>query len=387
MAKLPKTKTPSTPSSDVIVIGGGAMGCATAYQLARRGHDVRLFEQFAIGHDLGSSHGYSRIIRRAYYEHPDYVPFVDRAYELWRELETVSGESLLKITGIVEIGSPEGPLLKGSALSCKQHQIPHERLDAMGVRRRFPQFAIPDWMGGIWQKDAGILAVERCILTYRQEAKKLGVKLHEGEEVLSLVDEAGDAGVRVRTRRRTYKAAKVVVCAGAWVARLLGDLDLPLTVTRQAMGFYKPLERAPFELGTFPLFLLELPGHNFYGFPFFGIDCVKVAHHHGGRIVTPENVDRSFNKEDDLLLREFLESYIPKAAGALQHGKICLYTSTPDMDFIMDVHPRFRNIGIAAGFSGHGFKFSSAVGEIMADLATTGKTPHKIERFRIGRFM
>ena len=370
---------------DVIVIGGGAMGSATAYELAKAGKSVRLFEQFTMGHDLGSSHGYSRIIRRAYYEHPDYVPLVDRAYELWRDLEIASGESLLKITGIVELGSPEGPLLKGSALSCKRYGIPHESLDADAVRARFPQFSIPDWMHGIWQKDAGILAVERCILSYRHEARKHGVKLHEEEEVLSV--EAAAASVTVRTRQGVYRAEKAVVCAGAWAGRLLADLKLPLVVTRQAMGFFKPLERAPFEPGAFPLFLLELPGHNFYGFPFFGVDCVKVAHHHGGRIVTPDNVERAFNQEDELLLREFLQAYIPKAAGPLDFGKTCLYTSTPDMDFILDFHPRHKNIVIAAGFSGHGFKFSSVVGEIMAELAIEAKTRHPIERFRLGRFL
>src|SRR4029078_11309476 len=126
----------------------------------------------------------------------------------------------------------------------------------------------------------------------------------------------------------------------------------------QAMGFYRPLKRELFELGRFPLFLMELPGHNFYGFPFFGIDCLKVAHHHGGRMVTPDNVDRSFNAEDDLLLREYLEKYIPQGAGRLELGKVCLYTTTPDMDFILDLHPEHKDVVIAAGFSGHGFKFA-----------------------------
>jgi len=371
-------------SSDVIVIGGGAMGCATAWQLAARGVTVRLIEQFAIGHELGSSHGYSRIIRRAYFEHPDYVPLVDRAYELWRQLEHETQEKLLAITGIVEIGSPEGALLKGSSLSCALHNIPHEKLSADELRKRFPQFVIPDWMRAIWQKDAGILAVERCILALRAEAKKRGALIHEEEEVLGITSNA--SGVSVQTRKDTYHGAKAVVCAGPWAGRVLADLKLPLVVTRQAMGFYKPLERAPFEAGTFPLFLMDLPGHNFYGFPFFGIDCVKVAHHHGGRIVTPDTVDRSFNAEDDLLLREFLENHIPLAAGSLQLGKVCLYTCTPDMDFILDAHPLQKNVFIAAGFSGHGFKFSTAVGEVMADLAMHGRTPHPISRFALQRF-
>ena len=174
--------------------------------------------------------------------------------------------------------------------------------------------------------------------------------------------------------------------AGPWAGRLLAELKLPLVVTRQAMGFYQPQEREAFEIGRFPLFLMELPGHNFYGFPLFGVDCVKVAHHHGGRMVTPETVDRAFNADDDQLLRDFLQAYIPQAAGALRFGKICLYTSTPDMDFILDKHPRHANIAIAAGFSGHGFKFAPAVGEVMAELSMNGKTERQIRRFNIGRY-
>ncbi|HYG76933.1 MAG TPA: N-methyl-L-tryptophan oxidase [Planctomycetota bacterium] len=372
--------------TDVIVIGGGAMGCATAWQLARRGASVRLIEQYAIGHELGSSHGYSRIIRRAYFEHPDYVPLVDRAYELWRELESATGETLLKITGIVEMGSPEGPLLKGSGLSCREHRIPHEILSAAQIRKRFPQFEVPLWMSGIWQKDAGILAVERCLLAMRSEAKKLGAEINEEEEVLSIDPGRGKCGMSVRTRRGTYSANAAVVCAGPWTVRMLSELNLPLIVTRQAMGFYKPLKRELFELGTFPLFLMEVGGHNFYGFPFFGIDAMKVAHHHGGQIVSADTVDRNFNREDDTLLREYLESYIPQAAGPLTLGKVCLYTCTPDMDFILDLHPRHKNIAIAAGFSGHGFKFATTVGEVMADLATRGKTDLPVRRFTLGRF-
>jgi len=362
------------------------MGSATAYYLARRGLSVRLFEQYAIGHDLGSSHGYSRIIRRAYFEHPDYVPLVDRSFELWRELEAESGENLLTVTGIIEMGTPGSELLKGSALSCAAHNIPHERLSATQIRARFPQFAISDDMEGIWQKDAGILAVERCILTYRFQARKHGAILHEEEEVLALQADAAGERVTITTRKGSYAARKAVVCAGAWSSRLLSELKLPLTVERQALGFYRPLERAPFELGTFPLFIMQIGGQSFYGFPLFGVDCVKVAHHHGGVTVTPDTVDRLFGYEDDRLLRAFLKQYIPRAAGKLKLGKICLYTNTPDYNFILDQHPQYRNVLIAAGFSGHGFKFSGVVGEIMADLAESGRTRHPIGRFELRRF-
>lgn len=371
-------------TSDVLIIGGGAMGTATAYELARRGRSVRLFEQFAIGHDLGSSHGYSRIIRRGYYEHPDYVPFVDRAFELWRELEARTSERLLTVTGIVEMGAAASPLFKGSVLSCQQHNLPHEILDASQTMQRFPQFVVPDWMRGVWQKDAGILAVERCILTFRLAAKNAGALLHEEEEVLSVEPER--SGVTVRTRKGVYSAPQAVVCAGAWAARMLADLKLPLCVTRQTLGFFTPKKRELFELGKFPLFLMDVGGHNFYGFPFFGVDCIKVADHSHGKLVTPETVERSFTADDEAQLRGFLDAHIPEAAGRLSFGKICLYTNTPDGDFILDAHPKHPNLFVAAGFSGHGFKFSSAVGEAMAEMCVDGKARQRIERFSLRRF-
>jgi sarcosine oxidase len=386
MAKNPKSKIQNPKSSDVIVVGGGAMGSATAYELARRGVKTRLIEQHFIGHDLGSSHGLSRIIRRDNYNHPDYVPLADCSYALWRELEKTSGESLLTITGIIGIGTPGGRYLTGSELSCKLHDIPYERLTAAEIRKRYP-FNVDDNHEGMFQKDAGILAVERCILMYRQEAKKLGAAIHELEEVLAIEPERHGAPVRVRTRKDEYTADKVVVCAGPWAGRMLKELNLPLRVERQTLGFYVPLERAPFELGALPAFLFELNADEFYyGFPFFGVDCLKVARHHGGQIVEPETVERNFTTEDDRQLKDFLKKCIPKAAGPLRMGKVCLYTNTPDKHFILDRHPHNENIVIAAGFSGHGFKFASCVGEVMADLATKGKTQHKIDLFKIARF-
>ena len=384
MASIPKSKNGN--SAEVIVVGGGAMGSATAYELARRGVKTRLFEQYLMGHDLGSSHGYSRIIRRDYYEHPDYVPLVERAYELWRELEKKSGESLLTITGIMGMGVPGGEYLTGSALSCKLHKIPHERLTAKQIRKRFPQFKPPEHFEGVFQEDGGILAIERCILTYRSEARNLRALIHEDEAVLAIEPQRGGKSFRVRTRQGEYTAERVVICAGPWASRFLADLKLPLEVERQTLGFYTPRERAPFELGRMPVFFFDFGDSNYYGFPFFGVDCVKVARHHGGAIVNPETVDRTFTDADNQQLRTFLKKYMPGAAGTLRLGKVCLYTNTPDNDFILDRHPEYENMSIAAGFSGHGFKFASSVGEVMAELATKGKSRHAIGRFRIDRF-
>ena len=373
-------------SSDVIVIGGGAMGSATAFELLKRGAKTRLFEQYLMGHDLGSSHGYSRIIRRDYYEAPEYVPLVDRAYELWRELEEASNDSLLTITGILGMGTPDGPYVTGSTLSCKTHKIPQEQLNAAEVRKRFPQFNPPDHFAAVYQKDGGILAVERCILTYRLLFRKKGGLLHEDEEVLSVTPEKGGKSFRVQTRKGVYTTERVVICAGPWASRVLKDLKLPLQVERQTLGFYNPLEREIFELGRMPVFFFDFGDSEYYGFPFFGIDCLKVARHHGGRIVQPDAVERNFTTEDNEQLLRFLKAYMPKGAGPMRLGKVCLYTNTPDHHFILDKHPEYEHISIATGFSGHGFKFASSVGEVMAELALKGKSRLKIDFFRIGRF-
>ena len=374
-------------SSDVIVIGGGAMGSATAYELIKRGAKTRLFEQYMMGHDLGSSHGYSRIIRRDYYEAPDYVPLVDRAYELWRETEETLGDKLLFITGIVGMGLPGGEYLTGSALSCKLHAIPHERMSAAETRKRFPQFNPPDHFQAVFQKDGGILAIERCILTYRTLSRKKGGLIHEDEEVLAIVPENGGKSFRVKTRKGEYTAEKVVVCAGPWASRLLKDLKLPLEVERQTLGFYIPPEREIFELGRMPVFFFDFGDSNYYGFPFFGVDCVKVARHHGGKLnVVPETVERNFTDDDNQQLVRFLKEYMPRAAGPMRMGKVCLYTNTPDHHFILDHHPEYKNMSIATGFSGHGFKFASAVGEVMAELALKGTSKLKIDFFSMKRF-
>lgn len=369
---------------DTLILGGGAMGSATALQLARRGQSVGVVEQFAIGHELGSSTGISRIIRRAYFEHPDYVPLVDRAYALWRELEKESGETLLTTTGIVEMGSPAGTLLKGSLLSCEQHEIPHERLSAEAVRARYPQFTIPEWMEGVWQADAGILAVERCVITQARMARQHGATIIENAPVQNIQCEA-EEGIVLETPRGTYSADNLVVCAGAWAGKLLADLNLPLVVTRQAQGFYKPKDPRAFELGQFPLWLAELPGHSYYGFPMFGVRAIKIAHHGGGEMTQADGVDRNFRADDDRLLRDFMREYLPGANGELMFGKICMYTNTPDADFIVDAHPVLPRVWLAAGFSGHGFKFAPAIGEALADLVTDGHSKLPIGRFGLGR--
>ncbi len=369
---------------DVIVIGGGGMGTAAAFHLARRGARTLLLEQFTIGHSRGASHGESRIIRLAYFEHPDYVPLVQEAYRLWREVEEESGLALLTRTGGLELGAPESTLVRGNLASATRHSLAHEVLDAAEIRRRFPPFHARDGTIGVFQPDSGILAVERCVETHATLARRHGAQVHEAEEVRAVQPDG--EGVRVETSRGRYFAQRAVVAAGPWAGQLLADLGLPLTVARQPVCFFAPEHPERFEPSRFPIFIWEIPGHFYYGFPTFGRPAVKIAHHGGGERTTADSVDRSIRPEDEALLRLFLDEYLPDAAGPRVDGSVCLYTNTPDSDFIIDRLPGAPQVAIAAGFSGHGFKFATVVGKILADLAIDGRTSRSIGRFRVGRF-
>ncbi|MBI3844189.1 MAG: N-methyl-L-tryptophan oxidase [Planctomycetes bacterium] len=369
---------------DAIVVGGGGMGSAAAYHLAKRGARTLVLEQFAIAHDRGASHGESRIIRLAYFEHPDYVPLVREAYALWREVEAESGVSLLTRTGGLELGPPEGALVRGNLESARRHKLEHEVLEADAIRWRFPAFHPADGTIGVYQPDSGILAVERCVRTHADLARRHGATIHEEETVRSITP-TGD-GVRVETNRGSYLADRAVVTAGPWAGKMLADLGLPLVVARQPVGFFEAKQPDLFALDRFPIFIWETPGHFYYGFPMFGRPLVKIAHHGGGDRTTADTVDRTIRPSDEKLLRDFIEPCLPDAAGPMRDGSVCLYTNTPDQDFVIDLHPRAPQIAIAAGFCGHGFKFAAVVGAILADLALTGRTTRPITRFSANRF-
>jgi len=369
---------------DVIVVGGGGMGTAAAWRLARRGARALVLEQFSVGHDRGSSHGESRIIRLAYFEHPDYVPLLRAAYALWRETEAASGEPLLTITGGLELGPEAGLLVRGNLASARLHGLEHELLDAAAIRARFPAFGAETGVAGVFQPESGVLAVERCVRAQAALARAAGAEVREGVTVRAVLPDG--AGVRVESDAGTFRAARAVVTAGAWAGRLLAGLGLPLAVARQTVAWFAPRRPELFVPGRFPIFIWERPEGFFYGFPIVGRPGVKVARHGGGATATPETVDRRFRAEDEAPLRRFLETCLPEAAGALLGGSVCLYTNTPDADFVIDRHPEAPQIAFAAGFSGHGFKFAPVVGAILADLALAGRTDHPIGRFRTARF-
>jgi sarcosine oxidase len=370
---------------DVIVAGIGGMGSATAYHLASRGARVLGLERFDIPHDLGSSHGVTRIIRLAYAEHPGYVPLLRRAYALWRELEDRAGERLLFITGGIDAGARESETVTGSLQSCAEHALPHEILEAAEVARRFPGYCFPETMVGVYQPDAGFLLPERCIVAHVAAAQQLGAEIHTRERVLGW--EAHGNGVAVRTDRTTYTARRLVITAGPW-ARELAPILRPVAVPeRQVLLWSQPLQSDLFTLGAFPIFNMDVDEGRFYGFPVFGVPGFKIGkYHHRNEQVDPDTMDRECHPEDESVLREAIARYFPAANGPTLAMKTCLFTNSPDEHFILDHHPEQPQVSLAAGFSGHGFKFCSVVGEIMAELALEEGSTHDIGMFRLKRF-
>lgn len=362
----------------------GGMGSSTAYQLARRGLRILGLERYNVLHEMGSSHGLNRIIRLAYYEHPSYVPLLFRAYELWRELENVTGERLLYVTGGIDAGPEDGRIVKGSLAACRQHSLRHNILDSGQLRHRFPGCRLAKGMVSVHQPDSGFILSERAIITYIRLALDLGAEIHACERVAGW-DFRSDE-VRVRTSTSTYSTDRLIITAGAWTAKLVPFLSGLLAPERQVLIWTRPLRPELFRLGAFPIFNLESPQGQFYGFPMYDFPGFKVGrYHHRNEIVEPDTMDRKCYPEDEAVLREGIVRYFPQANGPTLALKSCLFTNTPDENFILDVHPECDRVFIAAGFSGHGFKFCSLVGEIMADLATTGKTSHNLAIFRINR--
>jgi sarcosine oxidase len=369
---------------DVIVLGLGGMGTAAAAELARRGHRVLGLEQFAPAHDQGSSHGHTRVIRTAYYEHPAYVPLVRRAFYLWHELEQRTGKHLLTECPCLSIGSPAGELVAGVTKAAEEHGLAVEPLDPAALVRRFPLFRFDASYVGTLERDAGFLYVERSVKAAAADAIAHGAKLNWGEPVREW--KATDATVTVQTDKDTYHAARLVITAGPWATTLLGDLGANLTVMRQTPLWLAPPDLRPFARDRFPIFLADTPAGTFYGLPAIDPRGLKVAQHFGApELAGPDAVDRSFRDTDETPVRAFVREHLPAADGPRQHGIVCLYTLTPDRHFVIDRHPRYQSVAVAAGFSGHGFKFAPVVGELLADLVETGTADGRTESFRIGR--
>jgi sarcosine oxidase len=375
----------ATRSFDVIVVGIGAMGSAACFHLARRGQRVLGLERFDIPHAMGSSHGVNRIIRLAYYEDPSYVPLLRRAYALWRELERGFGEQLLYITGSIDASEADSWVFQRSLESCELHGLPREVLTSAQLRERFPAYHLPDGHLALLQPDGGFVASERAIVAHVDGAIEAGAEIHGREQVRSW--ELTGGGVRVETERGTYEAERLVLSAGAWMGELTPHLTPLLTPERQVLAWFQPTAPALFRPDVFPVFNLAHGEDRYYGFPVFGIPGFKFGrYHHRHEQIDPETMQREPDAEDEAILREASLRYFPASAGPVMSLKSCIFTNTPDEHFILDTLPGDERVVIASPCSGHGYKFASVMGEIIADLATAGQTAHDIALFRLDRF-
>jgi sarcosine oxidase len=367
---------------DTIVIGCGSMGSAALFHLASRGKRVLGLEQFDVPNQLGSSVGTSRIIRLAYAEDARYVPLLRRAYVLWHELEELARERLLVQTGSIDAGPADGAIVSGSLRACVEHDLPHDVLDGGSLRRRFPGYRLPPAMSAVYQPQGGFLMSERCIVAHINAALARGAEVHGRELVIAWEPIGNDAGVRVHTATAVYEARSLVLTAGPWTGHLVPELRPLAKPERQVLLWVQPIVPAHFQLDNFPVFYLEGDEGRFYGFPMHAVPGFKIGkYHHLREDVEPDTVDRSCHPRDEQALREGIRRYFPDADGPTLAMKVCMFTNTPDGYFVIDRHPHSNAVIVAAGFSGHGFKFCSVVGEILADLALDTRPSLNIDMF------
>jgi sarcosine oxidase len=370
---------------DVAVIGLGAMGSAALFNLARQGRRVIGIEQFEPGHDKGSSHGESRIIRLSYFEHPSYVPLARRAMEKWRELEGLCGQTILTVTGVLEAGCPGSPIVAGSLEASRQHGLDHEVLGAAEINRRFPAFRLPSHWSGLYQPDGGFLRPELAIGQFVRLAESHGADVRTRTRVVAI--EPRGSGVRVTTDDGEIEAGAVIIATGAWIGDFAPELKPNLKLTRQVLGWFEPLQPAYFSPDRCPVYILESEDDACYGFPDFAGTGVKTASHRkGAYLPSADSLTQDGGAADEAQIRRMLALAMPEANGPLKAMRTCMYTRTPDEDFVLDRSSADPRIILASPCSGHGFKFASVIGEVLADLAL-GKTPaNDISRFKLDRF-
>lgn len=372
---------------DAIVVGIGGVGSATAYWLARRGADVLGLEQYDIPHAMGSSHGSTRIIRKAQHEDPRYVPLAERAYENWRDLEATTGRELLFETGSIHAGSPETDVVDVVLEGCRKHDLDHDRLDARTVNDRFPGYDLPDGFDAVYQPDGGFLDCERCVSAHVEAAHTKGATIRGRERVLEWTET--DEGVRVRTNKDRYAADELVLTAGVWIGALLPSLADDTVPIRAIMTWLQPKRPELFTPERFPVFVIRDEEEGGYGFPIYDVPGFKFGR--SGEfeaVVDPDRMDREPTAAEEELHRRFAEKFFPEAAGATLSMRSCIQSFSRDEQFVIGRVPGYDSVTVGGGFNGHGFKFASVMGEILADLAIDGETDydisiHSVDRLRL----
>jgi sarcosine oxidase len=370
-------------SYDAVVVGVGGMGSAAVAHLATRGADVLGVERFDVPHARGSSHGHTRIVRRAVFEDPAYVPLARRADEGWRELEAWWGDQLRFVTGSIAAGPAGASMVTDVRDACERHDVDHEPLSADAVNARFPGYQLPASYRAVYQPDGGFVVPEEAIVAHVERAFDAGAEVRARERVRELRHTA--RGVRVETDRDSYHADRVVVTAGAWLGELLPSTET--VAERQVLAWFQPTDRAAFTPAQFPVFTLAEDDGDYYGTPIHGVPGLKIGrHHHREETGTPGELATEPTRADESLLRSTAEARFPAGAGPTTRLATCLYTNTPDEQFLVDHHPDEPEVVVGGGFSGHGFKYCPAIGEVLADLALDGTTDYDVDLFRADRF-
>ena len=376
---------------DVVVVGAGGVGSAAAYYLSKAGKKVLLLEQFELDHQNGSSYGYSRVIRYTY-NNPIYIDLMRDAYPLWFALQEEAGEQLYVKTGGLDFGFPEQDTFQALKASMDAAGLDYEHLDKTDIAQRYPQFALEDGMEGLFQSEAGLLRTSRCVLAHTRLAQERGAVVKDQTKVVKITPT--EQGVEVHTDMEVYGCDRIVLTAGSWAKGLLADqgIDLPLKIMPCQLGFYAPNKPADFVPGKFPVFFAHMNGN--YGEMPYGIPHedpsigIKLTTFYGWDTVEkPSDVDYTPSQAWTERIQAWAKQYIPDAAGPLMSTRRCLYTLTPEKHFIVDQHPDHPQVVIGAGFSGHGFKFTTLMGKMLADLAVDGATPHHTSLFKVTRFL
>lgn len=372
---------------DVIVAGIGGMGSAAAWHLARRGKRVLGLEQFDIPHAMGSSHGVSRIIRLPYHESPDYVPLLRRAYELWRELEKAGNRELLVITGSLDVSRESEQPFQGALKSARLHGLEHQILSGRDVNARFPGYSLPADLAALYQPQGGFVASERAIVAHVQAAQSLGAEIHAREPLLRWQASPGGEGVVVTTAQGRYQAAHLILTCGAWMGEVAPVLKSKAIPERQVLAWLQPRQPELFAPSRFPVFNMQVDEGRYYGLPIYEVPGFKFGrYHHLGESGAVDTIRREPDARDEALLREFGEKYFPLGSGPTMALRSCIFTNMPDEHFVIDLHPDHPQVVLASPCSGHGYKFCSVIGEILADL-TGGSTRHEIGFLRLDRLL
>ena len=371
---------------DVIVVGGGSMGVAAAYYLAKANQRVAVIDRETVPNEKGSHHGQTRMLRFGYSEGQSYVPLVKCAYELWRELEQESKRTLYIQSGALLMGREGSNFIDEVLHSSTTHDLPHEVLTSEEIMTRWPEIKLTKEYMGVLDTLAGFLLSEECVRAYKELAQKHGAVFFENELVLD-VDAKNDE-VSVTSATHNFRAKKLIVTAGAWTHELLPQINMPIEPIRKTFAWFKPKRENLYNDSQFPCVVFDTSFGLYYGFPDYKGAGFKLGRHDGGQLTTPDQLNRTFGayEEDESELRLLLDAYLPQASGELIRGGVCIYDQSPDEHFIVDWHPDHPHIMFAGGFSGHGFKFASVIGKLLSQMALEQPLLHPIDLFKLSRF-